>query len=112
VRRVVLESRYTGDVETNVAYARACLRDCLARGEAPIASHLLFTQPGVLDDGNADERAQGIAAGTAWIPVADAVVAYTDHGISAGMWDAIRAAGLRGIAVEYRKLPDQGSANS
>ena len=32
-------------------YARACLRDSLLRGEAPIASHLLYTQPvASLDD--------------------------------------------------------------
>src|SRR5690606_21487830 len=40
-RRVIVESPYAGDVETHVAYARAALRDCLSRGEAPIASHLL-----------------------------------------------------------------------
>jgi hypothetical protein len=46
MRRVIIESPYSGDVETNVAYARAALRDCLSRGEAPLASHLLYTQPG------------------------------------------------------------------
>lgn len=46
MRRVVLESPFAGDVERNVRYAKACIRDCLSRGEAPIASHLLFTQPG------------------------------------------------------------------
>ena len=104
MRRVVLESPYAGDIDDNVAYARACVRDAVTRGDAPIASHLLFTQPGILDDGKADERALGIAAGTAWIPVADALVAYTDRGISSGMWDAIRQAGAVGIPVEYRKL--------
>ncbi len=47
---VILESPYGGtpeEVERNVKYARACLRDCLLRGEAPFASHLLYTQPGV-----------------------------------------------------------------
>ena len=50
LRRVILESPYAGDIERNVAYARAAMRDSLLRGEAPIASHLLYTQPGVLDD--------------------------------------------------------------
>ena len=45
-----------------MAYARACVADCLRRGEAPIASHLLYTQPGVLDDDVPEERAQGIAS--------------------------------------------------
>ena len=32
-RLVILESPYAGDVPANVAYARACLRDSLMRGE-------------------------------------------------------------------------------
>ena len=65
MRLVIVESPYAGDVEENVRYARACLADCLARGEAPFASHLLYTQPGVLDDDVPGERALGIAAGFA-----------------------------------------------
>ena len=42
MRRVILESPYAGNVEENVAYARAAVRDSLLRGEAPIASHLLY----------------------------------------------------------------------
>jgi hypothetical protein len=53
------------------------------RGEAPIASHLLF--PGILDDDVADERELGIKAGLAWLVIAEASVVYVDHGISAGM---------------------------
>lgn len=45
MRLVILESPYAGNIEKNVAYARACVRDSLSRGEAPIASHLLYTQP-------------------------------------------------------------------
>jgi hypothetical protein len=58
------------------------LRDSLLRGEAPIASHLLYTQPGVLRDNVAGEREQGIAAGLALGPVAEATVVYFDKGIS------------------------------
>ena len=47
---VLLESPYAGDIEANLSYARACMRDCFERGEAPFASHLLYTQMGVLDD--------------------------------------------------------------
>ena len=56
MRRVILESPYAGSVEENVAYARAAVRDSLLRGESPIASHLLYTQPGILRDGVPDER--------------------------------------------------------
>jgi hypothetical protein len=48
MKLVIIESPYAGEVEANVAYARACMRDSLGHGEAPIASHLLYTQPGIL----------------------------------------------------------------
>ena len=104
MRRVILESPYAGDVDVNVAYARKCLHDSLSRGEAPIASHLLYTQPGVLDDNNPAERQWGIDAGLAWKAVAEASVVYTDLGISSGMSYGIRAAEAAGIPIEYRKL--------
>lgn len=104
MRRVILESPFSGDVEANIAYARRCIHDCLTRGEAPIASHLLFTQPGVLDDTIPEERALGIAAGLAWHGVADATVVYTDRGISPGMQHGIAAAQKAGTPVEYRTL--------
>ncbi len=59
MRRVIIESPYAGDVETNVRYARACVRDSLLHGEAPIASHLLYTQEGVLRDEVPEERRWG-----------------------------------------------------
>lgn len=104
LKRVVLESPFAGDVAENERYARACLADCHQQGEAPIASHLLHTQPGVLDDTVAEERAKGIDAGHAWIPVADALVVYTNRGISAGMERGILVARTHGIPVIYRNL--------
>lgn len=104
MRRVIVESPYAGDIEANVAYARACVRDSVLRGEAPIASHLLFTQPGILDDDVPAERQLGIDAGLAWRAVAEASVVYTDRGISRGMEYGIAAAIQAGIPVEYRSL--------
>jgi hypothetical protein len=104
MRRVILESPYAGDVETNVRYARACVRDCVLRGDSPIASHLLFTQPGILDDNSPDERALGIEAGLAWGAEADATVVYEDRGISGGMMYGIERAAKEGRPVEYRRL--------
>lgn len=88
LRLVIVESPYAGDIEANVAYARRCLRDSLARGEAPIASHLLYTQEGVLRDDVPEERRQGIEAGLAWRAVADVAVFYVDRGWSRGMLEA------------------------
>jgi len=104
MRRVILESPYAGDVEGNVTYARRALRDCLLRGEAPIASHLLYTQPGVLDDDIPPERNLGIDAGLAWGSDAEATVVYIDRGISRGMEYGIERAEREGRVIEYRKL--------
>lgn len=103
-RRVILESPFSGNVGRNKAYARACLRDCIKRGEAPFASHLLYTQAGVLDDDIPEERMQGIHAGFAWHKVADAAVVYTDYGISKGMQYGIDNAAKLNLPVEYRQL--------
>lgn len=76
-----IRRRHTAeDVERNLTYAREALRDSLLRGEAPIASHLLYTQKGVLDDRIREERGLGIAAGLAW-GVAEMTVVYADLGI-------------------------------
>jgi len=104
MKRVILESPYAGDIESNVEYARQCIRDSLTRGEAPIASHLLYAQPGVLRDEVPSERQWGIDAGLSWASVADATVVYTDLGISNGMKYGITNAENMGRPVEYRTL--------
>lgn len=107
MRRVVVESPYAGNLIQrwfNRRYARACLRDSLSRGEAPIASHLLYTQPGVLRDGDPGERQWGINAGLVWGELADATVVYTDRGISKGMRYGIDHAIRSGRKVERRTL--------
>jgi hypothetical protein len=104
MRLVIVESPFAGDVERNIQYARRCVRDSLMRGEAPIASHLLYTQPGILDDSVLDERQHGIDAGLAWRSVAEASVVYTDLGISKGMKYGIEAARNAGIPIEFRTI--------
>ena len=108
MRRVVLESPYAAPVkegvEANIRFARACVRDCLKRGDAPIVSHLLFTQPGILRDEVPEERSLGMRAEFAWTAVAEAVVVYTDRGISRGMKAGIAVAEKHKIPVEYRTL--------
>lgn len=104
MKLVIIESPYAGDVEANVEYARRCVKDSLSRGEAPIASHILYTQPGILDDNIPEERSWGIDAGLAWRKVADVTVVYIDRGISKGMGYGIKAAEESGIPVEYRNI--------
>ena len=102
--RVILESPYAGDIERNVAYARACVRDSLSRGEAPIASHLLYTQEGILRDEVPEERQWGIDAGLAWKEVADKHVFYVDYGYSRGMEYGKQYATKNNIPFEERSL--------
>lgn len=102
---VIIESPYAGGVERNKAYLRACLRDSLLRGEAPFASHGLYTQEGVLDDLVPEERKHGIEAGFAFRRAAVLTAVYGDLGISGGMQLGIDHSVEAGIPVEYRTLP-------
>lgn len=120
MRKVIVESPYACPVkcedslrlfgglcrhaERNVAYTRLCLRDCFLRGEAPFASHLLYTQPNVLDDAVPEERKLGIEAGFEWRSSAEATVVYTDLGTSRGMMFGIEHAQKQGRLIEYRTL--------
>jgi len=104
MKLVSIESPYAGDVERNVRYAKACVRDCLRRGEAPYASHLFFTQDGLLDDTVPEERKLGMEAGKAWELHADLTAVYTDLGMSSGVKWGIEKAKAAGRPVEMRSL--------
>jgi hypothetical protein len=103
-RLVIIESPYAGAIEENVAYARCAMRDSLTRGEYPIASHLLYTQPGILRDEVADERKLGIDAGLAWRKVAQKAVFYVDRGWSGGMLAAREIYEREGFPFEIRMI--------
>lgn len=102
--RVILESPYAGNIEKNVEYARECVRHSLSLGEAPIASHLLYTQEGMLDNNIEEERMWWINAGLAWKDVADKHVFYADMGFSKGMDYAMKYATKNDIPVEVRYI--------
>lgn len=104
MKLVIIESPYAGNVSENLRYLRACIKDSLNRGEAPYASHGLYTQEGVLDDSIPEERMQGIHAGFAWRQVAHLTAVYTDLGISTGMQYGIDEDEKRSVQVEHRKL--------
>jgi hypothetical protein len=91
-------------IERNKDYAKRAMLDCLSRGEAPYASHLLFDQKGLLDDLDSTERNIGILAGFAWGAKADLVAVYADLGISLGMRLGIERATKQGQSIEYRYL--------
>jgi hypothetical protein len=106
MRRVIVESPCAGftDAErnANTEYAKAAMLDSLGRGEAPLLSHLLYTQ--VLNDDVPDQRRQGIAAGLAWGEFAEATIVYIDLGLSSGMMHGINDAVKCDRPVEFRRL--------
>ena len=101
---VVVESPYAGNIPENVAYARAAMHDCFKHSEAPFASHLLYTQPGVLIDEIPEERKLGIDAGLLWGELAQKTVVYVDRGFSSGMRYGIQRALKAGRPIEFRSL--------
>lgn len=103
--KVIIESPYSGDTDRNITYARRLIHDCLVnRNESPIASHLLYTQPGVLDDNIPDERSLGIKAGLEWGDHATFTVVGIDYGVTEGMKHGMRRANLAGRRIVYRRI--------
>jgi|SRR5581483_3426346 len=102
MKRVILESPYSGNVAENLDYARQCMKHSLSQNEAPFPSHLLYPQ--VLNDDNVLERDQGIKAGFAWHKSADYSVVYVDRGISTGMKLGIIEAQINKLPVYYRRI--------
>lgn len=101
-----LRARNKQASEVHLRYARACLRDAIDRGEAPLASHLLYPQ--VLDDSDPIERTLGIQVGFAWARHATLTAVYFDLGLSDGMIAGIRDAEAIERDVEMRSLLGQG----
>jgi hypothetical protein len=108
IRRVLIESPFAAadaaGIEENLDYAYRCIRDSLLRGEAPFASHTVYTR--ALEDNIETERVMGIRAGLAWGAAADLTAVYTDRGISKGMQIGIDDAAAAGRPVEYRQLSE------
>ena len=109
MRKVIIESPFmkndTRSRAQHIDYAKKAVRDSVLRGEAPIASHLLLTREGILNDDVPEERKMGIEAGLAWMEVADASVFYTDCGWSSGMLAALERCKARdGYVYEMRSI--------
>lgn len=108
MKLVIIESPYAAETvqgrKDNITYLRRCLRDSLMRGEAPFASHAIYTQYGVLDDALPEERSRGIAAGLEWGAKAEATIVYVDRGVSSGMNQGVARALVEGRPVEFRSL--------
>ncbi|SRR6266576_721146 len=102
MKLVSIQSPYAGDIERNVTYARRALQDSLQRGEAPFASHLLYTQ--VLIDGIAEYRALALKCDHAFLAECDLVAVYSDFGVTEGMETAIEKASELNIQIDFRHI--------
>lgn len=104
MRLVLIESPYAGAVAANLAYARKAMLDSISRGEAPMASHLLYPQ--VLDDTIPLQRNLGIACGLRWGMWASISAFYMDRGFSDGMAKGLDAAASnRFVAFRFIERP-------
>lgn len=106
MKRVYVASPYRGDVETNVAFARAVCREVALAGDAPLAPHLLFPQ--FLDDDDPAQRELGLAAALSWIEVADEMLVAGD--VSDGMRGEIARATELGVPVLFHPSPQESSS--
>lgn len=100
----IIESPFAGDTTTNLAYARNCVRHSILSGEVPFASHLFYTQHGILNDTIPADRELGITLGLEFYAYARQCVVYQDLGISPGMARGIQHAQFLAIPVIYRSL--------
>ena len=106
---VIVESPYAGtpeEIKRNEYYARSAIKDCLNQGEIPFASHLLYTQTGILDDKQSAQRRLGIEAGLIMGTLCQKSALYKDLGMTIGMEEGIDRAELAGRSVEIREIPD------
>ncbi len=107
---VTVESPYAGDTARNIKYAQECIADCFKRGEAPFASHLLYTQPNILDDSKPEERKLGIETGFVFKHITNScTVFYIDLGWSDGMQKALNYCKEYNLAFEFRSLKSEES---
>lgn len=104
---IALESPWAGlgAGEKAAEYLRNCIRDAIANGEIPWASHAMLAHTRALYEEDEEQRAEGIEICKNFIKHhADYVVAYVDHGISSGMKEAIRWARMHGKEVKFRRI--------
>lgn len=113
--KIVIESPYKAtdiySVQDNVTFARRICRYAILHGYAPYASHLFYTQPGILDDDIPHERTLGISAGLVWSSQAHEVwfcLRPIETEMSAGMQNALLYAERRGALIRRMTFTQLG----
>lgn len=95
---VYICSPFSGDIEKNVAAARAYSRFAVEQGYIPIAPHLLFPQ--FLNDSDQKERELGLFFGNAIMSKCSEVWVFGSH-ISSGMEAEIKRAKRKNYRLRY-----------
>ncbi len=101
MRRVVLDTPYTGWSWHQLSYTHHCMTDCMRRREAPMIAHLLY--PPMFGP-------EGMEAGLSWESSAEAWVVYIDMGMTHNMKKSIERGYALGRPIEVRGLQDKSSA--
>lgn len=99
---VYIASPYAGDVEGNVAFAKAACRLAMEQGSTPVAAHLLYPQ--MLDDAVLEQRELGIKMGIRLLEACSELWLCGSR-ISGGMQEELKAAWKYGIPV--RRIPSE-----
>ena len=95
---VYICSPFAGDIEKNVAAARAYSRFAVEQGYIPIAPHLLFPQ--FLNDSDQKERELGLFFGNALMSKCAEIWVFGSR-ISSGMEAEIKRAKWKGYHLRY-----------
>lgn len=97
---VYIASPYAGDVEGNVAFAKAACRYAAAKGYTPVAVHLMYPQ--FLDDRVPKEREAGLKMGRRVLAVCEEIWLCGER-MSAGM--KAEEAEAQRLGIPIRKVP-------
>lgn len=97
---VYIASPYAGDVEGNVAFAKAACRYAAVKGYTPVAVHLMYPQ--FLDDRVPKEREAGLKMGRRVLAACEEIWLCGER-MSAGM--KVEEAEAKRLGIPIRKVP-------
>ncbi len=103
---VVIECPWNPEDTQNIVnqerYSRYCILNSLHSGEAPYFGYQQFST--LLNARISYERDIAYLSHVSWIPVADVLAVYIDHGITPSMQMSINVARVHNTKIEYRTI--------
>ncbi len=105
-RLVVIECPWnpenTAETNNQLRYANYCIKDSIRNIESPYLGYIQLSE--ILNARISYDRDVAYLCHVSWIPVADALAVYIDHGITPSMQMAINIAKVKNKRVEYRTI--------